>query len=126
VASVDEALERAIDLFDQQRFFEAHEFFEFIWKSGDVEPADRDFWKGTTQVAVGCCHVQRGNLRGALVLLDRAAGYLAPYPSPYHGIDTDALRSLALGVAARVRERGASTDVPFPAFPVAGGRQTPG
>ena len=69
-------------MFDAQRFFEAHEFFEYVWKADEVGERDRPFWKGVTQVAVGCCHAQRGNDHGALALLGRAAGYLRRYPSP--------------------------------------------
>lgn len=117
VASVDEAFDEAVALFDAQRFFEAHEFFELVWKAEDVDPADRDFWKGVTQVAVGCVHTQRGNRTGALTLLERAAGYLAPYPSPHRGVDTAALATAAGRVAADVRALGASPAIAFPAFP---------
>lgn len=119
VDSVDEALARAVALFDAQRFFEAHEFFEYVWKSDSIAPADRDFWKGVTQVAVGCCHTQRGNEQGALTLLERAERYLAPYPSPHHGIRTDALAGAARQVAAQVRARGPSPALTFPTFPLA-------
>ncbi len=84
-------LQRAVALFDEQRFFEAHEFLEYIWKSDEVPEADRDFWKGVTQIAVGCCHTQRGNAKGAVTLLERATRYMAPYPRVYHGIAADAL-----------------------------------
>ncbi len=119
VASADEALARAVALFDAERFFEAHEFFEYAWKSDDVDEADRDFWKGLAQVAVGCCHVQRGNDEGAVTLLERAAGYLRPYPSPHHGVATGGVIDRALAVAVAVRERGASPQLSFPRFPLA-------
>ncbi len=117
VTGVPDALAHAARLFDAQRFFEAHEFLEFIWKSDDVDPRDRDFWKGVTQVAVGCCHTQRGNAAGAITLLERGSRLLAPYPARYAGVDADALAAGALRVAARVREQGASPDVEFFAFP---------
>lgn len=120
VTTIDEALDRAVALFDAQRFFEAHEFFEHIWKHDDVPGVDRDFWKGVTQVAVGCVHTQRGNEVGALTLLERAAGHLQGYPSPHHGVDTARLRAAALELAARVRASGASPACEFPSFPRAG------
>ena len=120
VGSVAEAFDRAVALFDEERFFEAHEFFEWIWKSGEVPPADRDFWKGVTQVAVGCVHTQRGNATGAVTLLERAVEYLTPYPSPHHGIDTGRLASEARRVAGLVRAHGPSPDVAFPVLPRAG------
>jgi hypothetical protein len=119
VGSVAQALEHAVVLFDEQRFFEAHEFLEWAWKSDEVVPEDRNFWKGVTQVAVGLAHTQRGNTKGAVTLLQRAARYLRPYPSPHHGIDVQLLRTIALEMARRVEQEGASPDLDFPAFPLA-------
>lgn len=118
VRSADEAFDRAVSLFDEQRFFEAHEFFEWIWKSDETPPSDRDFWKGVTQVAVGCVHTQRGNATGALTLLERAVAYLSPYPSPHRGVDTAALIGAARQVAEVVRARGPSPAVAFPRLPL--------
>ena len=120
VSSVAEALAHAVALFDQQRFFEAHEFLEYVWKSDEIAAGDRDFWKGVTQVAVGCCHVQRGNTTGAVTLLERATRYLSPYPSIYGGVAADALAAAALRLAADVREAGASPQRDFFSFPRAG------
>jgi predicted metal-dependent hydrolase len=117
VGSAQEACRRGIELFDERRFFEAHEFFEYIWKADDVDDRDRRFWKGVTQVAVGCCHAQRGNDRGALALLERAAGHLRRFASPHCGIDTTALVAVARSVAEQVRQRGASASLDFPRFP---------
>ena len=69
VNSAREACRRGIVLFNERRFYEAHEFFEYAWK-------------GVTQVAVGCCHTQRGNGRGALSLLTRASDQFRSFPSP--------------------------------------------
>jgi predicted metal-dependent hydrolase len=121
VATMGQALERAISLWDEERFFEAHEFLEFIWKHADVDPADRDFWKGVTQVAVGCCHTQRGNTAGSVTLLERAAGYLDGYPDIHHAIDRRVLAGAAIDLAARVRAEDASPDLELPRFPRAGG-----
>lgn len=115
--TVGDALDYAVRLFDEQRFFEAHEFLEYVWKSDAVEPGDRDFWKGVTQVAVGCCHVQRGNVTGAVTLLERATRYMAPYPAAYHGVGADQLAAAALQLAEDVRANGAGPDRDFFPFP---------
>ncbi|HVL97937.1 MAG TPA: DUF309 domain-containing protein [Egibacteraceae bacterium] len=120
VTTVDEAFAQGAVLFDAGRFFEAHEFFEWIWKCDAVDPADRDFWKGVTQVAVGCVHTQRRNATGALTLLERAAGHLDPYPSPHLGVDTAALAAAARAVAAVVRNHGPSPELAFPRLPRTG------
>ncbi len=117
VSSVDEALEEAVRLFDARRFFEAHEFLEWIWKSPEVPPGDRDFWKGVTQVAVGCVHIQRGNRSGALKLLDRAAGHLRRQPQHDRGVDRANLRAVALWLAGQVERHGPTPELDFPRFP---------
>ncbi|MGH8898941.1 MAG: DUF309 domain-containing protein [Egibacteraceae bacterium] len=119
VESVAAALEVAVALFDARRFFEAHEFLEWIWKCDEVPPGDREFWKGVTQVAVGLTHTQRGNAKGAVTLLERACRYLAPYPSPYYGIDRDALSAAAQRVVATINVDGPFPDLEFPTFPLA-------
>ena len=121
VSTIPEALEHAARLFDEQRFFEAHEFLEYVWKSDELPPGDRDFWKGVTQVAVGCCHVQRGNVKGAVTLLERASRYMAPYPPVHGGVAADALAAAAARLAAEVREKGAAPDRTFFRFPRAAG-----
>jgi predicted metal-dependent hydrolase len=117
VGSVVEAFDMAVELFDEQRFFEAHEFFEFIWNHA---PADeRPFWKALTQQAAGLCHCQRGNARGALALLARSASVLAEHRSPYRGVDIEALLEADHRLAAEIQHRGASPDLDFPRFPLA-------
>lgn len=120
VASIGEALSHVVTLFAEQRFFEAHEFLEWVWKSDAIAPQDRDYWKGVTQVAVGLAHTQRGNASGARTLLRRAQRYMAPYPSPHGGVDRDRLAAGAQAVIEQIARDGASPDLDFPAFPLAG------
>ncbi len=118
VTSVPQALTVAAELFDEQRFFEAHEFLEWVWKSDDLDPADRDYWKGVTQVAVGDAHTHPGHSSGASTLLRRAVRYMAPYPSPHAGVDHDALAAGAQHVVSQIAQRGASPELSFPRFPL--------
>lgn len=85
----------AQQLLDDGRAFRAHEVFEARWKS--VTGAERDLWRGLAQVAVAITHAQRGNDRGRVSLLTRAAATLAPWQDerPYD-VDVRAIRSWAL------------------------------
>ena len=112
------AIDEAVGLFDAERFFEAHERFELVWQATDTAVADRRFWKGVTQVAVGCCHVQRGNPRGASALLRRAARHLEP--RTVQRVDGAALIRLALELAAEIERGGARALGAFPRFPPRG------
>jgi uncharacterized protein len=82
------ALLRAQQLLDAGQAFAAHELLEAVWKA--TTGAERSLWRGLAQLCVGITHAQRGNPRGAVALLDRAADTLAEAPA-LHGIDPPAL-----------------------------------
>jgi uncharacterized protein len=90
-----ETLVVAQQLLDEGRAFRAHEVFEARWKA--VTGAERDLWRGLAQVAVAITHAQRGNDRGRVSLLTRAATTLAPWQNarPYD-VDVAAVRAWAL------------------------------
>jgi uncharacterized protein len=83
-----QALERAQQLLDAGEAFTAHEVLEAVWKS--TAGPERSLWRGLAQICVGLTHFQRGNLRGASALLERAAETLAQAPA-LHGTDPPAL-----------------------------------
>jgi uncharacterized protein len=85
-----ETLRHAQDLLDRGLAFYAHEVLEAAWKNGPDE--ERVLWQGLAQLAVGITHVQRGNIKGACALLERAEVKLGAVerPVPY-GIDADGL-----------------------------------
>jgi uncharacterized protein len=72
VRTPDETLAEAQRLLDEGMPFHAHEVFEDAWKS-TAAPGERALWKGLAQLAVGITHAARGNGRGAVALLRRAA-----------------------------------------------------
>lgn len=86
VRTPEETINEAQRLLDAGRPFHAHEVFEDAWKSTDGP--ERGLWKGLAQLAVGVTHAARGNEKGALALLDRAADAIEPYAdtAPY-GLD---------------------------------------
>jgi uncharacterized protein len=114
-ATVEEALALGVALWDEERFFEAHECLEAVWHASPED--DRDLWQGVIQVAVSCVHHQRGNLDGAVALLGRARERLTPYPDVHRGIDVDQLRVFCDGAAAALRDAGAVIEVGYPRFP---------
>jgi uncharacterized protein len=118
-ADLDEALELGVALWNDQRFFEAHELLEQVWHA--APEADRRFWQGVIQVAVGCTHHQRGNHVGAISLLRRAASKLDGYPDVHHGVDVEQLRVFARGAADAVELAGATIEIGYPEFPAMDG-----
>ena len=92
-------LVEGVRLFNAGLWFEAHEVLEDAWRA---EPGEvRTLYQGLLQVGVGLLHASRGNLRGALNLLDRGMARLEPFRPHRLGLDVDAL----LHDAARARER---------------------
>lgn len=99
----EESLTWAQDLLDQGLAFHAHEVLEGAWKSCPAE--ERTLWQGLAQLAVGITHVQRGNLKGALTLLERATERIGHRPGPApHGIDVPGLISYADQLSAELRQ----------------------
>ena len=82
---------RGIALFNQARFFDAHEVLEDVWRP--ARGRRRRFLQALIQVAVALHHHSRGNLTGARSLLARGGNTLAPYPSVYAGLDLRRLRA---------------------------------
>ncbi len=114
--TVEEALNLGVRLWNEQRFFEAHECLEAVWHASPG--SDQDLWQGVIQVAVAAVHVQRGNPVGAVKLAERAAERLASYPAEHRGIDVDSARRTCERLAAQVEEEGVhATELPgrFPA-----------
>lgn len=114
-ATVEEALATGVELWNHERYFEAHECLEDVWHR--APDPDRLFWQGVIQVAVACCHHQRGNADGASALFDRAADKLEAYPDVHHGVDVEQLRVFARGAAEAVRQAGFTVEIGYPEFP---------
>jgi hypothetical protein len=80
-------------LFDEHKFFEAHEVLEDVWRAAPAP--ERRFLQGLIQVAVALHHHSRGNAVGCRSLLERARRNLSGYPEQHGGLDLAALlRSL--------------------------------
>jgi uncharacterized protein len=93
--------ELGVEHFNAGRFFPAHEAWETAWKQAKGTP-DAEFFKGLSQLGAGYVHLLRGNPHGAFTLMRRAAGRIDGYPSPHHGVHTDALAAAAIRDANEV------------------------
>lgn len=81
--AADPRLWRFVSLFDEGRWFEAHEVLEALWLDA---PADwKDLLQGLVQVAVALEHYRRGNRSGAGKVLARARARLASSDSGARG-----------------------------------------
>lgn len=76
-------------LLDSGLAFHAHEVLEAAWKSAPED--ERSLWQGLAQLAVGITHIQRGNIRGAVTVLKRAAGRIGESGREPYRIDAGGL-----------------------------------
>ena len=67
-----ESLQEAIDLFNNQKWYEAHDAFEDLWN--DLVGDERQIVQGILQVSVSQFHLNKGNLNGAMILLGEGLG----------------------------------------------------
>ena len=74
-AQADPRFQQAVDLFNQCAWYEAHDAFEEIWH--ETADPDRRLLQGILQIAVAHVHLDRGNLRGATILLGEGVGSLS-------------------------------------------------
>jgi len=108
----DELLRIGVEHFNAGRYFQAHEAWETAWHASPG--AERDFWQGITQVAVGFTHHGRGNATGAVTLLRRGAAKIEPYGERFHGFPAADVAAAARRAADRIERDGVETDVDPP------------
>ena len=84
-AQDDPRLQKGIDEFNQQLFFECHETLEEIWLEEHGE--DRTFYQGIIQIAAGYFKLQQGVPAGALKLWRMGLEKIEPYGPVYLGLD---------------------------------------
>jgi uncharacterized protein len=83
-----------IALFNQGKFFDAHEVLEDVWRASP--PEEKKTWQGLVQVAVALHHHSTGNHVGMRSVLLRAMKNLAGHPRNFHRIEVPRLlKSLA-------------------------------
>jgi predicted metal-dependent hydrolase len=109
-ADVPPEVHRGAALFNAGLFFEAHEYWEDVWRASG--PPERTFYHGLVQAAAACYHVEKGNVHGAAVLLAKARTKLAAYAPRYLGVDVAALLASLEAVRAGTAPRGAILMIP--------------
>lgn len=67
------------ELFNQKKFYEAHDVLEHIWLK-DKHGANGNFYKGLIQLAGAFVHLQKNRLRPSAALFKLARTNLEKYP----------------------------------------------
>jgi len=90
--AADPRLQQAVDLFNNAQWYPCHDGLEALWHetSGPMRPV----LQGILQIAVAQIHLERGNLRGATVLMGEGLGRLAGAGDRALGLNLACLRQL--------------------------------
>jgi predicted metal-dependent hydrolase len=81
------------ELFNRQKFYEAHDVLENIWLP-DRHGANGNFYKGLIQLAGAFVHLQKNRLRPAAALFKLARTNLEKYPCTYEHLNLKAVHGL--------------------------------
>ena len=77
----------ALNLFNNQKWYEAHDAFEEIWNSVDGD--ERQVIQGILQVSVSQFHLSKGNINGATILLGEGLGRIKTRTRINLGVDLE-------------------------------------
>lgn len=102
-------LDEGIRLFNEEKYFLAHETLEEHWIEAPAE--ERDFYQGLIHLAVGFHHLERRNAIGAALQFRKARGRLGGYPDVVDGVDVAGLRTFLDEAPKRV-ENGETVEPP--------------
>ena len=82
----------ALILFNNQKWYEAHDAFEDIWNTLDGD--ERQIIQGILQVSVSQFHLSKGNINGATILLGEGLGRIKTRTNNELGIDLESFCDL--------------------------------
>lgn len=108
----DLRLAEAIDLFNCGEWYACHDGFEELWH--ETQGPSRPLLQGLLQAAVAQLHLERGNLRGATVLMGEGLGRLERCGERGLGVELGPLRH-TLRLWLEALQKGEPTDtLPLP------------
>jgi uncharacterized protein len=93
-----------LSLFNQGRYFEAHEELELAWK--EEQGKVRRLYQGILEAGVMYLHIRRQNYNGALKVYGRSMRWLREWPEICRGTHVGQLRRDMDAAAAEVRRLG--------------------
>ena len=85
----DPRFNASVALFNRGEWYACHDGFEELWH--ETQGYSRRALQGILQIAVAHLHLERGNRRGATVLLGEGLGRLRSYGPSHLGLDLNTL-----------------------------------
>ena len=112
----DPRLGEAVRLFNAGEWYACHDGFEALWH--ETQGPCRRTLQGILQIAVAHHHLDRGNQRGAMVLLGEGLGRLQGAGAVQFNLALDSLRETARDRLLALHENRSLTDLPLPKLTV--------
>ena len=103
----------ALSLFNEQKWYEAHDAFEDIWNILDGD--ERQVVQGILQVSVSQFHLSKGNINGATILLGEGLGRIKNRTYVNFGVDLDSFCLILENLLKKLqfKEKFTKNDMPF-------------
>jgi len=99
---IDQLFEKGLEAFNNQDFYNAHEYWEEIWT--ECRLPDAKFVQGLIQLSVGFYHLTNLNLNGARGLFRKCQSKFELYDGFQRGLSVDAIQFLAKSAFDNVME----------------------
>lgn len=117
----DPRLAEAMAQFNAGEWYACHDGFEALWHetAGSMRPV----LQGILQIAVAELHHERGNLRGATILMGEGLGRLARVDANALGLELETLRQTAAMRLRALQDNGSLDGCPTPRLVATGGQQ---
>jgi predicted metal-dependent hydrolase len=100
----DPRLGEGIDLFNRGEYYACHDVLEAIWM--EAETAEKPFYQGILQIAVGLYHLGNHNWQGASILLGEGVNRLRSFEPSHRGIDIEQLVDCGWGWLSALHQTG--------------------
>jgi uncharacterized protein len=88
----DKAIKRAVQLFNDERYWEAHEALEYVWKN--ATGIEKETLNGIILVAAAFVHDEKNEPDVCISILRRATNKLDRASGNYHGINTNRIADM--------------------------------
>jgi len=89
--SKEDGVKEGIFYFNNERFWEAHEALEGVWKK--CQGKEKELVQGIILLAVAFAHAQKNDAGTGIGMLTRTMAKIADAPSMYNNIDVDRIRN---------------------------------
>ena len=114
---MDAQLREGINLFNQRRLFEAHETWEMLYQSAELN--DKPFLEGLIQLSAACRLIEDfGEIKGPVKLIYQALIRFENYQPTYLDVKVASLAAAMEAWAKEIETNGARGQKPVPTIPV--------